>query len=354
MSLAQDRRRQRQREDLENLSSMLGIYQQFGPEQKARERMAAAQALAAEYGNEESMQSRAARMGMIDTQAAMAQLGLDTAKERRPYELEQLRAALESQQLGNARDAQLIPFVAPEAQTRLDAMKEGLTGARLQNKEAAQMGPLRVEGAALNNRVTGAQLAQEPDRRKYLQEQIRAMQEQSSYNNEARPVRMMQERAQTAAILNSLQTPVQATDEKGKPYTTMAPMFGEQQLRSVLGMPMQQMQAPGQQGGPTALDAILPRLIASRQNPVSDEVFGRNMGLPPEDGSSRTPVYHSLISAIQQNPGAGWTEQELRFYLYQQLAEAKKLQNGFRPEWFGQDGQQAMQYLQQNLNPVVR
>lgn len=133
-------RQAKKRADLEMLSTLLSIANQFGPEAKNREALGAEQVMSARLGNRAAMtdlpfrgREAEARIGTVEDQRRYA-------GETHPLQLKDMRGAITARGLDNDFNRQAMSY-------RLSQLKSGAALAGTEAQQARDMMPLAIRGA---------------------------------------------------------------------------------------------------------------------------------------------------------------------------------------------------------------
>lgn len=311
---------QRKAAKLARLGQMMQLYQPFSPEQKLMEQRLSAQLAGTQQQNMEAQQTAMLRQQMLQQQFDINAANLQHFKNMSPLQRKQLQEVVTAAELDNARSAQLMPFVLPGATLQQQQQQAALDAARQQIELGKQTMPFEVAMSKYR-----AQLGDETVKRAPLetQQQQISNQQQQAQLGEFRRMQTVREQAAGAQIAGQLSPFVQsfANPQGALSQADIARLLQQS------GLPVGsvgQGSAPGAQGqqAPRPAD-IMGTFFAARQIPGFDYAGwmsrpdpGRE-GLGQDGARTRTPFYHTLLSAMEQSPNdPRWTPEDMAFYQY--------------------------------------
>ena len=286
-------RQQKKQNDLNQLQQLLGIYQQFSPEAKARESLVGAQATGAHLQNREQSMGMDLRQQLLQGQVGQQQFGLENARAMAPEQLRALQAEIESRTLGNQRDAAVLPFAGDMARAQ-----SSMAGTQAHVAQATA--PAQIEDAGLRNLLSKGQIAMQPGAQAQQAATTRNIEGDTSSRKALLPWQM----AGQAAGIN------QSSWQPGQP-----PPIPQEMIMSLLSGQGVNM-SPAQQSPQLPL-AVSQDLGAFQSGAMRPDMFGGVVSQPMPGGV--TPKFHAILSAIEASPdgpapGIPWPPQYLELY----------------------------------------
>lgn len=172
---SRDKKRQRKMQDLQYLTQMLGLAEQFGPRKQLEEQLLGEQVQAA-------LQQRLAMQQMHPLQMQMQRAQIGAAEDARKYESQFMPGRLAEQQYKNSMLQREAQFAQDSYNDKVAGIRAEVKGRELQNQQLQAVLPHVGQAAFLDNAIKQHQSGMMPVQKQALQ-----------LENDARRAAMQQE-----------------------------------------------------------------------------------------------------------------------------------------------------------------